>query len=103
MAEKLIFIKTRYTEFDDKNTPGQKVRGYFIDFLSKEVNETGEKWKVLIESQFVDKSATALVEKIKQLVPGQYFNFDFNMVGRKSVVLSDIIPGELAVDFDSIL
>lgn len=102
MPEKLIFIKTRYTEFSDKQT-GEQKKGYFIEFLSKEVNDAGDKWKVLIESQYVDKSDVALIEKIKQLTPGQYFNFDFNMVGRKSVVLSDIIPGELAVDFDSIL
>lgn len=100
--EKLIFIKTRYTEFTDKQS-GELKKGYFIEFLSKEENDDGSKWKVLIESQYVDKSDVAIIEKIKQLTPGQYFNFDFNMVGRKSVVLSDIIPGEMAVDFDKIL
>lgn len=100
--EKLIFIKTRYTEFTDKQTSELK-KGYFIEFLSKEENGDGSKWKVLIESQYVDKSDIAILDKVKQLKPGQYFNFDFNMVGRKTVVLSDIIPGEMAVDFDIIL
>ena len=100
--EKLIFIKTRYTEFPDKQS-GEQRKGYFIEFLSKEVSEDETSWKVLIESQFVDKSDVRIIDKIRQLKPGQSFNFDFSMVGRKSVVLSDIIPGELAVDFNVIL
>lgn len=100
--EKLIFIKTRYTEFDDKQT-GERKKGYFLEFLSKETDDSNGKWKVLIESQYIDKAEVAVLDKVKQLIPGQYFNFDFNMVGRKSVVLSDIIPGEMAVDFDKIL
>ncbi len=101
--EKLIFLRTRYIEFDDKNDPGQKVKGYWVDFLSKEVDESSDKWKILTEQQFVNKTDVEILEKIRQLVPGQYFNFEFSMVGRKSVILTDIIPGELAVDFNLIL
>lgn len=103
MAEKLVFLRTRYTEFDDKNAPGQLVKGYFVEFLSKEVDEKTGAWKILNESQFVHKEAQNLVSILKELVPGQYINFDFAIEGRKTVVLTNIIPGEMAVDFDMIL
>ncbi len=101
--EKLIFIRTRYHELDDKEHPGQKIQGYWIDFLSRSVDPESRSWRVNIESQFVRKSDTHIIDAFRNLVPGMYFEFNFVIEGRKNLILESIIPGDVAVDFDDIL
>lgn len=96
--QKVLFFNSSVIDF--LNDEKERVHGLSLKALEK------EKGNIKFVKVWVDAVAPtfeAMCKKASDLVPGQFIELDYSAVGPRKVILSDIIPGELAVDFDSIL
>ncbi len=96
--QKVLFFNSSIVDFvnDDK----ERIHGLSLKTLEK------DKGNIKLCKVWVDTEAPTYQRMCgiaAGLVPGQIIDLDYSAVGPRKVILSDIIPGELAVDFDSIL
>lgn len=95
--QKVLVISNRYLDFvgsDNKPVKGTSIQ--YIEPVSKNGVTTYVHDKIWIKPE-----QELLSKKASGIIPGQLIELDYSLEGRR-VVLSDIIPGELSVDFDSI-
>lgn len=95
--QKVLVISNRYLDFvgsDNKPVKGTSIQ--YIEPVTKNGATVYTHDKIWIKPE-----QEALARKAAGVIPGQLIELDYSLEGRR-VVLSDIIPGELAVDFDSI-
>lgn len=95
--QKVLFFNSSVIDF--VNDEKERIHGLSIKALEK------EKAMIKLCKVWVDSEAPtyeAMCKKASELVPGQLVDLDYSAVGPRKVILSDIIPGDLAVDFDMI-
>lgn len=95
--QRVLFVNAQHMDFESN---GERIKGTSLKYLEK--TEKGGVKGIYPGKEWLKPECKELIAKASQLVPGQLVDLDFSIEGRR-VVLSDIIPGELAVDFDSIL
>ncbi len=95
--QKVLVISNRYLDFvgsDNKPVKGTSIQ--YIEPITKNGITVYTHDKIWIKPE-----QESLAKKASGIIPGQLIELDYSLEGRR-VVLSDIIPGELAVDFDNI-
>lgn len=95
--QKVLVISSRFLDFvgqDNKPVKGTSIQ--YVEPVQKNDVTTYVHDKIWIKPE-----QETLSKKAAGLIPGQLIELDYSLDGRR-VVLSDIIPGELAVDFDNI-
>lgn len=95
MSNKL-FINLLFCDFKDDNN--KAVKGFSVRFLEKDDNGNIRLNKEWIPDKYITNNINA---DLKTLKPGQLFDFEYALDGKK-VYVSDIIPGDVVVDFDTI-
>ncbi len=91
-----LFINLLWCDF--KSEDGSPVKGFSVRFLEKDDRGNIKLNKEWIADKYVTNPLRAELSSLK---PGQIFDFEYSLDGKK-VYVSDIIPGELVVDFDTI-
>lgn len=95
--QKVLFFNSSVIDF--VNDEKERIHGLSLKTLEKEKDNI-KLCKVWVD---VDSPNYQRICGIAAgLVPGQLIDLDYSAVGPRRVILSDIIPGELVVDFDNI-
>lgn len=91
-----LFINLLFCDFKDDS--GKAVKGFSVRLLEKDDNGNIRLNKEWIPDKYITNTIKADLSTLK---PGQIFDFEYSLDGKK-VFVSDIIPGDVVVDFDTI-
>ncbi len=94
-------LLVRVQKVDFTGDDGSEIKGTKLHYIEKTINDETNEVEFCPLSHWIKADDTYFQNIAKELKPGQIFDFEYEIKKKKAIVV-DIIPGDVAVDFDKI-